>query len=79
MREVSHISDRVQRLEFEIRSPARQCLEAQMATILEAGRRDAEQRRELATVFAKALEEERDGRILETSCSYWPQTSGERR
>lgn len=65
--EMRSLSDRLARLEHEVRSPARGCLESQIATILEAGRRDAEQRRELATVFAKALEEEREGRIMETT------------
>lgn len=65
--DMRNLSDRLARLEHEVRSPARGCLESQIATILEAGRRDAEQRRELATVFAKALEEEREGRIMETS------------
>lgn len=66
MREVSSLSERVARLEFELRSPARGFLEAQIVTIIDAARRDEEQRRELAQTVFKAMEEEREIRMAET-------------
>lgn len=66
MREMSRLSERLDRIEAEVRSNTRGGMEVQLEKLLEAGKKDAEQRRELATVFAKALEEERNARLVET-------------
>lgn len=61
-REVCLMRERLQRLECKVHSDSGVHLEAGLSSIVEAGRRDAEQRRELAETFAAALQEERDAR-----------------
>merc|ERR1719422_317379 len=65
-REMCLISERLQCLECKVHSSADGYLEAQLGQVMDAGRRDAEQRRELAETFAAALQEERDARLNET-------------
>lgn len=65
-REVCLMAERLQRLECKVHSAASGYLETQLGKIMDAGRRDAEQRRELAETFASALQEERDARLRES-------------
>lgn len=66
-RELCLLGERLQRLECKAQGAAESHLEAQLAQVVEAGRRDAEYRRELAETFAAALQEERDARLGDMS------------
>jgi len=67
-REVCLLAERLENLEHRVHSSSvGSYVEAQLGEVVDAGRRDAEQRRELAATFASALQEEREARISDMS------------